>query len=185
MLALICLSTQFRSDGQSTSPANDLKERARGLVAEGQLAEAELVLAQAERLAPSDPVVLTLEGKVKRRLGEPGSAILLFQRVIQLTPKSGEAHVNLAIALADSGNLSGALTETSRAIALAPNLPTAHLNRARILDDMKMDREAAIEFAVASELDPKNPDCYFYWSFAERATGNLAEEAKLLHASWT
>jgi tetratricopeptide (TPR) repeat protein len=182
MLGCCSLSTGFLigSGGQSRSTANDLKKRAERLLADGQFAEAELVLAQAEKLATVDPQVLTLEGKVKGRLGESGEAILLFQRVIQLTPKSGEAHVSLAIALADSGDLRSALTETSRAIALAPNLPIAHLNRARILDDLKMDREAAIEFALASKLDPKNPDCYFYWSFAERATGNLAEEAKLL-----
>ena len=182
MLACHCLSTGFliRSVGQSRSTTNDLKDRAERLLADGQIAEAEFVLAQAEKLAPVDPQLLTLEGKVKGRLGESGAAILLFQRVIQLTPKSGEAHVNLAIALADSGDFRSALAETSRAIALAPNMPIAHLNRARLLDDMKRDREAATEFALAAELDPKNPDCYFYWSFAERATGNLAEEAKLL-----
>lgn len=146
MLACYCLSAGVLtcSVGQSLSTANDLKERAERLLAEGQLAEAELVLTQAEKLTPVDPEVLTLEGKVGADWGESGAAIVIFQRAIQLTPNSGEAHVNLAIALADSGNLRSVLTETSRAIALAPNLPIAHLNRARILDDLKMDREAPI-----------------------------------------
>jgi tetratricopeptide (TPR) repeat protein len=182
MLVSYSLSSGFliQSGAQSISTAGDLKSRAQSLLARGQLAEAELTLTQAEKLAPADPEILTLEAKVKGRLGDPDAAILLFQRVIQLMPKSGEAHVNLAIVLADSGDLRGALAQTSKAIALAPNLPVAHLNRARILEDMKMDQEAIAEFALASRLDPKNPDCYFYWSFADRATGDLAGETKLL-----
>jgi tetratricopeptide (TPR) repeat protein len=51
---------------------------------------------------------------------------------------------------------------------------------ARILSDTKKDREADDEFAFAARLAPGNPDCYFYWSFAERAQGNFAKEAELL-----
>ena len=41
-------------------------------------------------------------------------------------------------------------------------LAIAHLNRARILDDMRRDREAGDEFALAARLAPGNPGCYFY-----------------------
>jgi tetratricopeptide (TPR) repeat protein len=54
------------------------------------------------------------------------------------------------------------------------------LNRARILSDMKEDREAGDEFALAARLAPVNPDCYFYWSLAERAQGNFTKENELL-----
>jgi tetratricopeptide (TPR) repeat protein len=72
------------------------------------------------------------------------------------------------------------LAETATAISINPGLAIAHLNRARILDDMKQDREAGDEFALAARLAPGNPDCYFYWSFAERAQGNFAKEAEML-----
>ena len=98
----------------------------------------------------------------------------------RLTPKSAEAHVDLAIALADSGDLDSALAETATAISIAPSPATAHLNRARILSDMKQDREAGSEFASAARLAPSNPDCYFYWSFAEQTQGNFTREAELL-----
>jgi tetratricopeptide (TPR) repeat protein len=72
------------------------------------------------------------------------------------------------------------LAETGTAISIAPGLAIAHLNRARILDDMKQDREAGDEFASAARLAPGNPDCYFYWSFAERDQGNFIKQAELL-----
>jgi tetratricopeptide (TPR) repeat protein len=158
----------------------ELLEQGRKLLEAGKLAEAELVLDRAAELAPSDPVILTLDGRVKGRLGENASALALLKRVVQLTPQSAQAHVDLAIALADSGDLNGALAETGSAISISPALAIAHLNRARILSDMKQDREAGDEFAFAARLAPDNSECYFYWSFAERARGNFVKETELL-----
>ena len=146
----------------------------------GKLAEAELVLDRAEKLAPSDSVILTLDAMVKGRLGEYASAVALLKRVVRLTPQSAQAHVDLSIALADSGDLKSALAETATAISIAPALAIAHLNRARILSDMNQDREAREEFALAAKLAPRNPDCYSYWSFGERAQGNFPKETELL-----
>ena len=165
---------------QGGSHSSELLDQARKLLAAGKVAEAELVLDRAEKLAPSDPVILSLDAKIKGRLGEDGSAVALLQRVVQLIPKSAQAHVDLAIALADSGNLKGALAETGTGISIAPALAIAHLNRARILSDMNQDREAREEFALAAKLAPRNPDCYFYWSFGERAQGNFPKETELL-----
>jgi tetratricopeptide (TPR) repeat protein len=164
-----------------TAPTSrELLEQGRKLLVAGRLAEAELVLDRAAILAPSDSGILTLDAKVKGRLGEYASAVALFTRVIRLTPQSAQAHVNLAIALADSGDLDKALAETATAISIAPALAIAHLNRARILSDMKRDREARDEFALASRLAPDNPDCYFYWSLAEQTQGNFTKETELL-----
>jgi len=165
---------------ETAQTSRELLEQGQKLLEAGKLAEAELVLDPAEKLAPSDPVILTLDAQVKGRLGEFSNAVALLQRVIRLIPESGQAHVDLAIALADSGDLHSALAETAIAISIAPGLAIAHLNRARILGDMKLDREAGDEFALAARLAPGNPDCYFYWSLAERAQGNFTKETELL-----
>jgi tetratricopeptide (TPR) repeat protein len=165
---------------QGAPPSSELLDQGRKLLEAGKLAEAELVLDRAEKLAPSDPAILNLDAKVKGRLGEYASAVDLLKRVIRLIPQSGQAHVDLAIALAGSGDLNGALAETATAISIAPALAIAHLNRARILSDMNQDGEARDEFALAARLDPDNPDCYFYWSFGERAHGNVTKETELL-----
>jgi tetratricopeptide (TPR) repeat protein len=168
------------STAEAAQTSSELLEQGRKLLVAGKLAEAELVLDRAEKLAPSDSVILTLDAKVKGRLGEYASAVALLKRVIRLTPESAQAHVDLAIALADSGDLNSALAETVTAISIAPGLAIAHLNRARILSDMKQDREARDEFALAARLAPANPDCYFYWSIAEQTQGNFTKEAELL-----
>jgi tetratricopeptide (TPR) repeat protein len=165
---------------QGVPPSSQLLDQGRKLLAAGKLAEAELVLDRAEKLAPSDSVVLSLDAKVKGRLGEYASAVALLRRVIGLIPQSAQAHVDLAIALADSGDLNSALAETATAISLDPALAIAHLNRARILSDLNRDGEARDQFAVAARLDPGNPDCYYYWSFGERAQGNFTKETELL-----
>jgi tetratricopeptide (TPR) repeat protein len=174
-LSLICAAAQ-----RATPSSSELLDQGRKLLKAGKLAEAELVLDRAEKLAPSDPVILDLDAKVKGRLGEYASAVALLQRVIRVTPQSAQAHVDLAIALADSGDLNNALTETATAISIAPALAIAHLNRARILRDMNQDREAGSEFALAARLAPSNPDCYFYWALGERAQGNFTKETELL-----
>ena len=159
---------------------SELLGQGQKLLESGKLAEAEVVLDRAEKLAPTDSVILTLDARVKGRLGEYSSAVALLERVIQLTPRSAQAHVDLAIAQADSGDLTGALSETATAISIAPDLAIAHLNRARILSDMKRDQEAGKEFALVARLAPRNADCYFYWSLAERAQGDFSSEAELL-----
>jgi tetratricopeptide (TPR) repeat protein len=174
------LGSMLAIAAETASTSSELLEQGRKLLEAGRLAEAESVLDRAEKFAPSDPVILTLDAKVKGRLGEYSTAVALLKRVIRLTPQSAQAHVDLAIALADSGDLNSALVETATAISIAPALAIAHLNRARILSDMKEDREADDEFALAARLAPGNPDCYFYWAFAERAKGNVAKEAELL-----
>jgi tetratricopeptide (TPR) repeat protein len=165
---------------QAATPSSKLLDQGRKLLEAGKLAEAELVLDRAEKLAPSDSAILNLDAKVKGRLGEYTSAVDLLKRVIRLIPHDARAHVDLAIALADSGDLKSALAETATAISIDPALAIAHLNRARILSDMNRDGEARDEFARAARLAPGNPDCYFYWSFGERAQGNFTKETELL-----
>jgi tetratricopeptide (TPR) repeat protein len=183
-LLIVCcalnLSSIYAAAPQGAPPSSELLDQGRKLLEAGKLAEAELVLDRAEKLAPSDSVILNLDAKVKGRLGEYASAVALLTRVVQLIPQSAPAHVDLAVVLADSGDLNSALAETATAISIDPALAIAHLNRARILSDMNQDGEARDEFALAARLAPGNPDCYFYWSFGERAQGNFTRETELL-----
>jgi tetratricopeptide (TPR) repeat protein len=183
-LMIVCCTfhatTIFATVPQPTPTSSELLDQGRKLLEAGRLAEGELVLDRAAKLAPFDPVILTLDARVKGRLGEYSSAVALLKRVIRLIPQNAQAHVDLAIALADSGDLNSALAETATAISISSGLAIAHLNRARILSDLKQDQMADGEFAFAARLAPGNPDTYFYWSFAERAQGNFTKETELL-----
>ena len=79
------------------------------LAAQGRFAEAEVPLKQAAELAPENYALLTLLGKVEGRIGKHADAIALFRRVVSGQPKAADAHVNLAIALADAGQPGGSI----------------------------------------------------------------------------
>ena len=100
--------------------------QAMGLAARGELGQAEILLEQARTAAPHNTEVLTALAKVKDRVGESQDAIAIFRQVADATPRSGEAHLNLAMALADSKDLTGALDEATKAVELAPKLASAH-----------------------------------------------------------
>jgi tetratricopeptide (TPR) repeat protein len=163
----------------ASAPVDQLMKEGQDLAAQGRFAEAEVPLKQAAELAPENYALLTLLGKVEGRVGKHADAIALFRRVVSGQPKTADAHVNLAIALADAGNLEEALKETSNAVLLSPKLASAHLNRARVLADLHRPEEAEKEFAVAHQLAPNNPDCLFYWALLEKDRGNLEKQTLL------
>lgn len=183
LAASLTVASSAPGSGQSSPSGrqpSQLLSRGLDLARQGELAEAEPILEQAQRLAPDDPEVLTVLGKVKGKLGERDLAVTLFRRVTQLTPRSAEAHLSLAIALADEMQLDSALHECSVAVQLAPGLAAAHLTRARLLAGLHRADDAAAEFSVASRLAPQDPESYYYWALLERDQGNSRKEAALL-----
>ena len=194
-LAAICISLVALAFGSLCSPAHgaaspqkatpagpvaDLMSEGMSLAAQGQLAQAELVLERARQTDPKNAEVLSALAKVKDREGELPVAIAIFREVVNEDPRSTDAHLNLAMALADNGDLNGALPEASRAVELSPKLASAHLNRARILADLHRFEDARAEFLIASRLAPANPDCYFYWALVEKENDNYTKESDLL-----
>lgn len=178
--SLSAMSIQASVQVGAASETNTLLVRARNLVAQGKLAEAEIVLNQARELSPGRVDLLTLLGKIEGRIGEYPQAVEVFRRVVELQPKNPDSHLELAIALADDKELSASLDETTAAIALVPRSAPAHLTRARVLDDLHRTKEAEAEFSVVSRLAPENADCYYYWSLVEREEGDLSKETELL-----
>ena len=168
--------------GDPKQPVAALLQQGIDLAASGKLAEAEVPLEQARTLAPEDAAVLTALGKVKARMKEVGPAVAIFREVTVAHPRSAEAHLNLALALADTQNLPDALSEVSKAVQLAPNSAEAHLNRARVLADLHRQADAEAEFVKAAALSPSNPDCFFYWALLEREKSNYEKESSLLQS---
>jgi len=179
-LLLLAVSIAIAAQAQQTASPQQQLAQAQILLQQNRLAEAEVALTGANALAPKDTDILTLLARVKTRLGESSAAIALFEQVVALKPNSAAAHLDLAIALSDSGNLNRALDEATVASHLAPADALAHLNRARILADLKRADEANAEFAIAARRDPANPDTYFYWALLERERSHLPHEAELL-----
>jgi len=179
-LGTMSIQASAQHVAQAAPETNTLLVQARTLVAQGKLAEAQILLNQAHDLSPERVDVLTLLGKVDGRLGDYPQAVQVFHHVVELQPKNPDAHLDLAIALADNKDLPAALDETTAALALAPHSPIAHLTRARILDDLHRPKDSEAEFTLVSKLAPENADCLYYWSLLEREEGNLPKETELL-----
>jgi tetratricopeptide (TPR) repeat protein len=179
-LGTMSIQASAQHVAQAAPETNALLVQARTLVAQGKLAEAQILLNQARDLSPERVDVLTLLGKVDGRLGDYPQAVQVFHQVVELQPINPDAHLDLAIALADNKDLPAALDETTAALALAPHSPIAHLTRARILDDLHRPKDSVAEFSIVNKLAPDNADCLYYWSLLEREEGNLPKETELL-----
>ena len=80
-----------------------------------EFTDAEIQLDLAMKLAPETEPAMAAAGKVKARLGKSGEGVALLRKVVALDPHSAATHLDLAIALADSYDLPGALAETAEA----------------------------------------------------------------------
>lgn len=157
-----------------------LLRKSASLAQEGRFAEAKIVLQQALANAPRDFRALVALGKVDARLGEMVQGTKLLRKATIIDPGSAEAHFDLALVLADAGQLPAALAEVSTAEKLMPRNERFHLNRGRMLAQLHRPAAAAHEYATAKILNPMDPNVYFYWALLERNQGNLGEESKLL-----
>ena len=140
----------------------------------------EIQLEHALALAPVDARVLSALGKVKTRLGKSDEAIALFRKNATSFPNNAEFHIELAIVLADSYDLAGALREADRAVELAPGSASAQFNRGRILFDLGHTSEARQSLKTASELAHTQLDPVYYLALIEKQEGHLAAAGNLL-----
>jgi tetratricopeptide (TPR) repeat protein len=90
--------------------------------------EALAQLAEARRLAPSDPTVAAETGRVLLTAGRPALAIAEFGRALALDPRDANNYNNRGVALQALGQTEAARADFGRAIALDPGLAAAREN---------------------------------------------------------
>lgn len=152
------------------------------LASRGQFAAATEPLIVALKLAPKDVRVRSAMGKVKARLGLGDEAVALFRGNVELAPGAVDAHLELAIALADRYDLKGALAETDTALRLAPESVSANFNRGRILFDLGRVEEARISLERAGQLAPRAIEPRYYLALAYKRTAEYAKATTLFQA---
>jgi tetratricopeptide (TPR) repeat protein len=90
--------------------------------ARNEFREAVVWLDKALTISPDFGKALLLKGAALQRfLGQPDQGLAILQRFVQLRPESGEGHLLLGQALAESGQLTAATASLRRAAELAPN----------------------------------------------------------------
>lgn len=95
-----------------------------------------------DRYGMKNPAYLALKGKIQVAAGEPSGAVTTYQKLLQLTPRSPDAHVSMASAQAAAGNPAAARNALTAALKLDPHHPEA-------LTQMTMLEAAAGNLAAA------------------------------------
>ena len=122
-------------------------EQAWKLAANGQQAEAILLLKDFIRQSPSDAAARLLLGSLLAEAKQRDEAIAQLTEAVNLRPRSAEAQNALGEAYVNFGSFPKARQPFEKAVALNPNFGVAQLNLARVLLDAK-------EFdAAAGHLD--------------------------------
>ena len=81
----------------------------------------------------------------------------LALRAIALDPSNAEAHICLAVALRDRGDLEGARAEAERALSLCPNIAPGHGRKGQALVFSGQPKAGIAALETALRLDPRSP----------------------------
>jgi Tfp pilus assembly protein PilF len=156
-----CAGTSTPAPVQDTREFRVLQARAayeRGLTSlrDGQPGQALTALQEAVRLDPTVALYANTLGVVLLELRQVEGALAWLARAVELDPQYGDAQLNYAIALAESGQWERAVDGYKRALRL-PTLTTpqiAHQNLGVALHNLKRDVEAEQSLRFALSLEP-------------------------------
>lgn len=137
------------------------RERARAARAVQDMAEADRAIAEAARLAPSDPLTAFLRAQSAYELGFPAAA--LFAEAVRLWPENPDALRNHALALASEGQVAEADHVLVRALAAKPDW----LDGQRVLASLRYSHGDADHFdagfAEAVKARPGHQGLWLGW----------------------
>lgn len=137
------------------------RERARAARAAQDMVGADKAIAEASRLAPSDPLTAFLRAQSAYELGLPAAA--LFAEAVRLWPENPDALRNHALALASEGQTEEADRLLARALAAKPDW----LDGQRVLASLRYSYGDAESydagFAEALKAQPRNQGLWLGW----------------------
>ncbi|HZI55857.1 MAG TPA: tetratricopeptide repeat protein [Verrucomicrobiae bacterium] len=158
--------------------ADDLKD-AESLFQKQQFPQAEEKLLELVRKQAENPQAWFDLGFAQSHLNKNVEAIASYKKAVSLDAKWFEAQQNLGLALAKSGDLSGAASALKIAVTLKPNvggqraLAGAWLSLAQVTED-NQPQEALAAYQKTAELDPANTEAPLGTARMTERTGNLA-----------
>lgn len=137
------------------------RERARHLRAMQDMAGADLAIAEAARLAPSDPLTAFLRAQSAYELGHPAAA--LFAKAVRLWPENPDVLRNYALALASEGDPDAAQALLADALGTTPDW----LDGQRVLASLRYShgdtQSYDMGFAEAVRALPRHHGLWLGW----------------------
>ncbi|MEQ1756005.1 MAG: sulfotransferase [Micropepsaceae bacterium] len=138
--------------------ASSSLEQAEKLFQAGKLGEAEVLLRTLLKTHPANADALFALGLIAHAANKSDAAIRLIDEAIEINPKAGRFHTNIAAMYAKAGDLAKAIEHGRIAVALKPKHSESHNNLGVALLATGDTSSAIAHFSKAIELDPKNTD---------------------------
>src|SRR5688500_6627007 len=113
------------------------------------------------------------------RRGAHAEALEAARAWVAEAPDLADAQRWLAVAMAESGDVDGALAHVAQAVELAPDDAELHLLRGTPLLNLHQADPARAALAKATELDPNQVPAYFLQAQLALARGDVAEAERL------
>ncbi|WJW75197.1 tetratricopeptide repeat protein [Thiohalobacter sp. IOR34] len=142
----------------------------------GQIREALETLQQLP--SRNDPRLLTLEGTLLGRKGDPAGAEKCLRKAVALAPESAEIHANLGNALLALGRSREAADSYRQATRLQPALTPAWLMLGMAERQSGNLDKAEAAFRKAVELSPSWPDAWYHLGNLYQHRGKPAEAVR-------
>jgi tetratricopeptide (TPR) repeat protein len=153
------------------------------LFGQGEVDEAFELAERARRLAPQDPVVLSTWGFLQLVRGKVNEAIGVFDRAIGQDPTRGEPHLGKGLALFRRGKTEEGVEEMRIATLLESKVSLYHSYLGKAFYEVKEDKLAGQQLALAKELDPRDPTAYFYDAIRKHSVNRPVEALEDLQKS--
>src|SRR6476469_9908227 len=166
--------------------AADALKDAEALLQKQQYSQAEEKLQVIVTRQAENPQAWFDLGFAQSHQNKSADAIAAYKKATQLSPKWFEAHQNLGLALAKSGDLTAAAAALKIAVTLKPTiggqpaLAAAWLSLAQVTEESQ-PQESLAAYQKASELDPANSEAQLGVArMAERSGNSAAAEQQYL-----
>src|SRR5919201_3093838 len=119
-------------DGEQTTRAYELLERAREFLRGGHPHQAAMLLGEAKLLEPEKGSIREALGRALYLSGRTARARQEFAKAVQIDPVNDYAHYGLALSCARTGQRTRAIAHLKLAIAMRPGAEEYHQALARI-----------------------------------------------------
>ena len=114
-------------------------------------------------------------GDAFARVGESENAIRMYQKALNLNPRSSEAHTGLGLLLVDGNKFEEGLKHLTLALEISPDNADAHSNLGVMLAARRRFDEAITHYQKALELKPDFAEGHCNFAIALAARGRIDE----------
>jgi class 3 adenylate cyclase/TolB-like protein/tetratricopeptide (TPR) repeat protein len=148
-----------------------------------RVADAEEACAAARALDSGAQEVHEAVGRLRLATGDAIEAEAAYRRALALVPRSPDALIGLARALATGGKTREAEETFQAAIASQPSYVAAHNAYGNFLFGLGRAKDAVASYERTTELTPDNPDAFNNLGIAYMMTGDFEQASRALARS--